>query len=158
MEFILFSEFSLLIWGLWALIALFIGYLVASAFEDPDETAVTVGAVTVGFGVWGALWGDGFFRSAGEALGNLFMALLLVPGWPAAYFFWPGWQAGKLMGFEWLGCLATSFFVAIAGGLMLMALWVATLSFARRTLPEFVASMFAIPVFGIAPIIGFIAA
>ena len=150
---LLFSEIALWIWGLWGLLALTMGYLVASSIESPDETAVAVGSVALGFGLWEALTGGGFFRGVGEALQNLILAILFIPAWPVVYLMEPSWILGKSMNLDWIGSLLVCAGIGIIGGGLLVILWVIALANIRRFLPDFIAALAAMSVFSLAPFI-----
>ena len=153
MNALLFSEIGLCIWFVWALLALVMGYLIASSMDDPDDAAAAIGSVAIGFGIWEAITGGGFFRGIGEAVQNFIYAALFVPAWPVVYLLEPSWFLGQTLEFGWAGCLFVCGIMSVIGASIFVYLWVLALAYLRRFLPDFIAAATAMVIFLIAPAI-----
>ena len=155
---LLFSEFSMWCWVVWAVVALPMGYLVASSLDSPGETAAVVGAVAGFGGLFSLTSGNGFFRGATESLHSLLMGMVLIPGFPALYLIPTGFSLGEVFGFGWFGASACSVVVAIIGAGLMTWAWVVALRVARRAIGDFFAAILCLPTFGIAPLIALLSA
>ncbi len=117
------------IWGMWCLLALPLGHLLASAIEDPEEVAATVGAVAAMSGVGSLMSGGGFLKGASETLDGLFWGGVLVVGVPTVYTLPVALRVGAALDLDLLGALA---WLLVGVGLLFAlhaALWAAA---ARR--------------------------
>ena len=124
------------VWGMWLLMALLFGYLLASAVEEPEELAVGVGAVAAVNGVGSLLSGQGFLKGASETLNSLFFGGAMVAGIPAAYTLPWVLRAGLAIDPGFLGGLALLGIGALLLFALHVALWAAvTRRLVRSSLP-----------------------
>ena len=154
---ILFHELILFMWGLWSLCAVIFGWLVAGSIDEPEETAAAAGFFALLSGALSSSSSEGFLAGFTGALSNLFVGLILVPGWPAFYILPVGWCLGESLGLVWWQTLLCSGGCALFVAFGLGAVWIMGLAIFRRVVPHFVAALVMMPLFSVAPLISFAA-
>ena len=151
----LFSEFMFAMWGLWGLLAVLLGYIIADGFDSTEEAVAYVGGVALIGGAFSALAGGGFFKGAGEWIKSMILSALFIPAFPCLYLLPAGWRLGEAFQLDFFGCLGTTGFVVLSAFCTLTFAWVAALKVLNQFVHAFFASVMGIFIFTFPPIIAF---